>query len=177
MITSEFDVDTRAGRIILRPNHSWTWRANAAFVATLMIISLAIAISFTLQGMWVILPFTVLELSVLTACLYYCVRRTHLQEVLTFSPEHLIIERGIRAPSTRLEFERFFARFFVRAPRHPWYRKRVALRCRETEVEIGGFLRNEEVDTLVTLLRRMINQLDQLSPSPQSPAEDGRDRQ
>ncbi|MFM8355457.1 MAG: hypothetical protein ACKOBM_11210, partial [Gammaproteobacteria bacterium] len=60
---------------------------------------------------------------------------------------------------------------------HPWYRKRVALRCRETEVEIGGFLRNEEVDTLVTLLRRMINQLDQLPPSPQSPAEDGRDRQ
>lgn len=177
MITSEFDADTRAGRIILRPNHSWTWRANAAFVATLMVISLAIAISFTLQGMWVILPFTVLELSVLTACLYYCVRRTHLQEVLTFSPELLIIERGIRAPSTRLEFERFFARFFVRAARHPWYRKRVALRCRETEVEIGAFLRDEEVDTLVTLLRRMINQLDQLPPGLQPPSDVGSNRQ
>jgi len=162
MITSEFDEQARCGRIILRPNRSWTWRANTVFVATLMVISLSIGIGFTLQGMWVILPFTLLELGALTGCLYYCVRRTHQQEVLTFSTESLVLERGVRTPDLRIEFQRYFTRFFVNRPRHPWYRKQVALRCRDTELEIGRFLRSEEVDDLVRQLRAMIDRLDHL---------------
>ncbi|MGA0839007.1 MAG: DUF2244 domain-containing protein [Pseudomonadales bacterium] len=162
MITSNFDTDARAGCIILEPNRSWTWRANTLFVATLMVISVTIAIAFTAQGYWVVLPFTALELSVLTACLYYCVRRTHLKEVLTFRPESVVLERGVLRPERRHEFERYFARFFVRPAKHPWYQKRIALRCRDEEVEIGRFLTSEEVDALVPVLRRMINQLDTL---------------
>jgi uncharacterized membrane protein len=162
MIQSEFDPGRRQGRIILRPNRSWTWRANTLFVATLMIISLVISIGFTLQGMWVILPFSILELGILTACLYYCVRRTHRQEVLTFSPDTLVLERGMQRPDTRIEFQRYFARFFVKGPRHPWYRKRIALRCRDTELEIGSFLTSDELDDLVHHLRAMIQRLDQL---------------
>jgi uncharacterized membrane protein len=162
MITSEFDERAHRGRIILRPNRSWTWRANTTFVATLLAVSLSIGIGFTLQGMWVILPFTLLEVALLAGALYYCVRRTHQQEVLTFLPDALILERGIRRPDVRLEFQRYFTRFFVKGPRHPWYRKRVALRCRDTELEIGRFLRTEEIDDLVRQLRAMINQLDQL---------------
>ncbi|MEZ5560753.1 MAG: DUF2244 domain-containing protein [Pseudomonadales bacterium] len=162
MITSEYDSDRREGRIVLQPNRSWTWRANSYFVATLMIVSLAVATTFTLRGMWVILPFTVLEMSVLLACLYYCVRRTHVQEVLTFSPDALVLERGIRRPSVRLEFQRYFTRFFVRAPRHPWYRKQIALRSRDQELEIGSFLSSDEKEDLVRQLRHMIHQLDQL---------------
>lgn len=160
MISSAFDPATTSGRIVLRPNRSWTWRANTYFVGTLMVISLTIGAAFTLQGMWVILPFTVLEMSVLLACLYYCVRRTHVQEVLTFSPESLVLERGINRPQVRLEFQRYFTRFFVRGPRHPWYRKQIALRCRDRELEIGSFLSSEEKDDLIRQLRDMIHRLD-----------------
>jgi len=162
MITTEFDTDARAGRIVLEPNRSWTWRANTLFVATLMVISVTIAIAFTMQGYWVVLPFTVLELGVLTGCLYYCVRRTHLKEVLTFRPESVVVERGVLRPERRHEFQRYFARFFVRPARHPWYQKSIALRCRDEEVEIGRFLTSEEVDALVPVLRSMIHQLDTL---------------
>ena len=160
MITSDFDKDAVSGKIVLRPNRSWTWRANTYFVGTLMVISLSIAVAFTLQGMWVILPFTVLEMSVLLACLYYCVRRTHIQEVLTFSPESLVLERGINRPQLRLEFQRYFTRFFVRGTRHPWYRKQIALRCRDREMEIGSFLSSDEKDDLIRQLRDMINHFD-----------------
>lgn len=160
MISSAFDPHTASGRIVLRPNRSWTWRANTYFVGTLMILSLTIGTMFTLQGMWVILPFTVLEMSVLFACLYYCVRRTHLQEVLTFSAESLILEKGVNRPQVRLEFKRYFTRFFVRGPRHPWYRKQIALRCRDRELEIGSFLSSEEKDDLIRQLREMIQRLD-----------------
>ncbi len=157
MITSAFDQATVSGKIVLRPNRSWTWRANTYFVGTLMVISLSIAVAFTLQGMWVILPFTVLEMAILLACLYYCVRRTHIQEVLTFSPESLVLERGINRPQLRVEFQRYFTRFFVRGPKHPWYRKQIALRCRDRELEIGSFLSSDEKDDLIRQLRDMIH--------------------
>ncbi|MEQ8861368.1 MAG: DUF2244 domain-containing protein [Pseudomonadales bacterium] len=161
MIVSEFD--GAEGRIVLRPNRSWTWRANAYLVGTLMAVSGSMATLFAYQGMWLILPFTVIEMSVLLACLYYCVRRTHLQEVLTFSPEYLVLERGVGRPERRDRFQRYFTRFFVRRPPHPWYRKRIALKCRDLELEIGSFLNNDEKDDLVVALRDMIARLDQRS--------------
>ncbi len=166
MITSEFDDRECRGRIILRPNRSWTWQANVAFLAIMMTVSLSISFGFMLQGMWVVLPFALLELAVLAGCLYYCVRRTHQQEVLTFSPEALLVERGIHKPQLQIEFQRYFTRFFVKRPRHRWYGKRIAVRCRDTEMEIGSFLNPEEIDDLVVQLRAMIRLLDHPPSAP-----------
>ena len=160
MIACEFDAARPGGRIVLRPNRSWTWRANTFFVATLTILSGFIALFFAFQGMWLILPFSVLEMSVLLACLYYCVRRTHRQEVLTFSLDQLVLERGVNRPQSRREFERYFTRIFVRPASHPWRDKRVSLRCRDTEVEIGSFLSSGEKDDLIRALTDMIQRLD-----------------
>jgi uncharacterized membrane protein len=165
VILSEFDDAERQGRIVLRPNRSWTWRANTYLVATLALVSGTIGVLFAMRGMWLILPFTVLELTVLLGCLYYCVRRTHLQEVLTFSPEYLVFERGIREPSVRRRFQRYFTRFFVHPPPHRWHQKRVALKCRDTELEIGSFLNGDEKERLVVALRDMIQRLETLPPS------------
>ncbi len=157
MIATHYDEDDRIGRIILRPNRSWTWRANTYFIATMLSISMAIAASFALRGYWLILPFSTLEMSALIACLYYCVRRTHQQEVLTFSVEELVLERGHRHPERVYRFSRFFARFFVEPAPHPWYRDRIEVRAREEHVEIGRFLTPDEKARLVTQLRLMVN--------------------
>jgi uncharacterized membrane protein len=160
MIACDFDSDAVMARIILSPNRSWTWRANAFFVITLMVISLTIAAVFTARGFWVVLPFTLLEMSVLTGCLYYCVRRTHTMEVLSLNREQLVFERGIREPSIRLCFERYFTRFFVKPARHPWYRKTIELKCRDQALEVGQFLCDEEKDQLIRELRNIIHKLD-----------------
>jgi uncharacterized membrane protein len=160
VISSEFDQTASVGRIVLRPNRSWTWKANAYLVATLMAISGSVGILLALRGMWLVLPFTAIEMSFLLGCLYYCVRRTHLQEVLTFSPEYLEFQRGIRGPEIQQRFQRYFTRFFVSEARHPWYCKRISVCCRGTELEIGSFLTREEKDDLVAALRSMIRRLD-----------------
>lgn len=167
MITSEFDPVEARGRIVMQPNRSWSWRANVLLVGTLMAVSGSVATVFAYQGMWLIVPFTFVEMAVLLACLYYVVRRTHLQEVLTFSPDRVILERGIRQPQRRYGFDRYFARFLVHEPAHPWYRRRVALRCRGRELEIGSFLTGADRDRLVGALQDMIQRLDTL------PAGDG----
>ena len=161
MVAANFNEQTLCGQIVLKPNRSWTWRANTYFVASLMVVSLTVATVFTANGMWVILPFTVLELSVLAACLYYCVRRTHTTEVLTLSQSTLVLERGVNKPTQRFDFDRYFSRFLVEAARHPWYKKRINLRCRNQQLEVGSFLSNEEKDDLISQLRKMILRLDQ----------------
>ena len=164
MIACEFDPAAGGGRIVLQPNRSWTWRANACLVGSLMIVSGAVGLLLAYRGLWPVLPFTAIEGLVLLGCLYYCVRRTHLQEVLTFSPEYLLFERGIGRPHTRRRFQRYFTRFFVRPPSHPWYRQRIALRCRDQELEIGSFLTGEEKAALVSALEDMIQRLEDTPP-------------
>lgn len=166
MVAANFNEQTLCGQIVLKPNRSWTWRANTYFVASLMAVSLTVATVFTVNGMWVILPFTVLELSVLTACLYYCVRRTHTTEVLTLSQSTLVLERGVNRPTQRFDFDRYFSRFLVEAATHPWYKKRINLRCRNQQFEVGSFLSNEEKDDLISQLRTMILRLDQNWTAP-----------
>jgi uncharacterized membrane protein len=162
VIAAAFDEQTASGRIIIRPNRSWTWRANSWFVGTLMVLSGIIATGFTLQGLYLVLPFTVLEMSVLTGCLYYCVRRTHTTEVLSLTRNEVVYERGIRRPTERHEMNRFYSRFLVEPPRHRWYGRRIELKCRERALEIGRFLTEDDKDHLIAELRTMIRRLDQL---------------
>jgi len=158
VIAAHFDESDRVGQIILRPNRSWTWRSNTYFIGTLMGVSAIVASGFTLRGYWVILPFSVLEMTTLAACLYYCVRRTHQQEVLTFSIDELVIEQGHRKPERVYHFSRFFARFLVEPAAHPWYEPTIAVQARDERVEIGRFLTRDEKKRLVTQLRWMVGQ-------------------
>ena len=164
MIACQFDEEQVAGQIILQPNRSWTWRANAYFIGTLMLVSLMVASVLTVRGFWMVLPFTVLELSVLTGCLYYCVRRTHTMEVLKLTRERCVFERGINRPTQQFAFDRYFTRFFVNPPKYPWYSKSISLKCRDKELEVGQFLCDEDKDQLVRDLRSMIRRLEIASP-------------
>ncbi len=160
MVATEFFNTSNAegfvGQIVLRPNNSMSWRATTYFLGTLMTISFMIAGAFTLNGYWVILPFTVLEMSVLGGCLYYIARRNHIQQVVRFSPEDVVIETGREHPEKRHHWQRFFTKILVNRGRYPWDPSRVTMRCRDEEQEIGSFLSSEEKDALVRDLRAMV---------------------
>lgn len=157
VIAAHFDESGHIGRIVLTPNRSWTWRSNTYFVATLLTVSVIVATTFAFRGLWLVLPFSALEMSVLFACLYFCVRRTHEQEVLTFSADELVVEKGHGRPERVYRFSRFLARFLVEPASHPWYDNRIEIRARSERIEIGRFLTPEEKTRLVKQLRLMVN--------------------
>ena len=166
MIRSTFDSANSAAIIVLQPNCSWTWRANLYLIGSLLLVSLSSGLVLLYLGYWLILLFTILEISLLAACLHYCVRKTHRQEVLRFSSDRLVIETGSRQPHERVNVPRFFARFFVQPAQHRGQRKSVALRFQlknqKQEFEVGSFLGDAEKDQLVRLLQRTIQRLDAL---------------
>ncbi|NJN52599.1 MAG: DUF2244 domain-containing protein, partial [Gammaproteobacteria bacterium] len=118
MVAIDYDSVHGVARVVLRPNQSWTWRANRYLLYTLIALSATIAIGFTLKGLWVVLPFTVLEMLVLFGALAYCVRRARRQEVLTMTFEDVRFEQGHDQPEHHYSYPRFFARFRVDRPTH-----------------------------------------------------------
>ena len=109
---------------------------------------------FTAMGYWVVLPFTALEMAVLSYCLWLCLRRSSLQEVLSLSPETITLEVGVKRPQQTYQWQRFFTKIQVQPAFHPWYRKKVSLVHKGTELEIGRFLNNDEQTELLDSLRR-----------------------
>jgi uncharacterized membrane protein len=155
VIDSQISED-HTGTIVLRPNQSWTWRYNLYLLYTLLTVSLIMGVFFIYVGAWVILPFSLLELSVLLACMYYCLRRAQRQEVIRVTAEHVTIERGRREPEATKQFIRFWAQFVVTPARHPWSPCQVSIRSHGEEMELGGFLNKEEKSQLVSELRRVV---------------------
>jgi uncharacterized membrane protein len=164
VIAATFDPVQGLGTIVLRPNRSWTWRANRYLVYSLMTVSSLIGCGFTLRGLWVVLPFTALEMTVLLGCLYYCVRRAHRQEVLVLSNEELTLQTGHDRLEHVYRYPRFFARFHVDAARHPWYASHIRLESRGRRHEIGDFLTGDEKRELVRCMRELIHRLDSTPP-------------
>ncbi len=159
MVAIDFDHGRRTATVVLRPNQSWTWRANRYLLYTLMTVSGAIAVGFTMNGLWLVLPFTALEMLALLACLAYCVRRAQRQEVLTMTVDDVRLQKGHDKPELEVSYPRFFAHFHVDT-RHPWYGLRVALTSRGDEHEIGSFLSEAEKRELLRGLRNVLHQLE-----------------
>ncbi|MCP5179644.1 MAG: DUF2244 domain-containing protein [Pseudomonadales bacterium] len=157
MIETRFDATARQVSVILRPNQPWTWRANVWLLAALTTISLTTAIAFAWVGLWLVLPYSVLEVSVVSFCLWLCVHRGYRQQVIVLAPETVLLQSGQRSTPPRLSvdrvFNRFFARFHVERGRHPWREPSVHLRCQDERFEIGAFLSREERESLPGLLR------------------------
>ncbi len=155
MVESSIKPQLDEAQIVLRPNRSWTWRANLGLFYTLAAVSLTIGLSFLAKGLWLVLPFNVLELTVVFLCLRYLLRRTRQQEVITFTDDEVRIECGADAPERVTTFARHWARIQV-TPARPSKRRRIAICSREREQDIGAFLNDDDQTLLVAELRRIV---------------------
>ena len=156
MVEAVLETQRQRAQIVLRPNQSWSWRANLALLASLSVLSLTIATGFLLHGMWPILPFTLLELTVVYFSLRYLVARNQRREVITFSADEVTIERGRRGAQERHTFNRYWAHFSVTTPALPRRERRIAIRSHGREQEIGGFLNATDKAELVEHLQTII---------------------
>lgn len=156
MIEAHIDDRTRTGRIILKPNASWSWRANVWMLYSLATLSACIGIAFLIKGAWIVLPYSAAELTALTLCIYYSVRQCYRQEVITVSEHEVYVERGFKQPVERRQYHRLWAKFLVKAPRHPWCQTVIAIRSHGMDFEIGSFLNDPDKAQLILQLKRVV---------------------
>ncbi len=151
-------------QIVLRPNRSMSWRGNMLMIALVTLITVLIGTFFLLQGIWLILPFGLLEVSAFAAATIYLLRRGMRQEVITLSPDRVTIETGAITPDTRHELQRYWTRFHIEPPRYRWYDPEILVRGPGLELTIGSFLNRADKELLVRELRTTVNTLNHANP-------------
>lgn len=138
---------TEGGQVstwVLRPNQSLSWREAKLVYGGILVVSLAIAISFASLGFWPVLPFAGAELLGLGAAFYYCQRRGQLVEVVSVDGGRVAVEKGRNAPERRWDFERAWVQVQMRRSRIAGHPSRLILRSHGREVSVGDFLVEEE---------------------------------
>ncbi len=164
MIRTEILQDTGQARIVIRADGAWTWKTNAMPIAALALASVIVAGITLSLGAWMVPFFSGFELAMLILAIGVCLKRAHMQEVLTFSKLMLKFERGRNEPEQTIDIERFYARFLVRHPRSKLDRPEVRLQYRQDgqrfSLRIGKFLNTDETMKLEQALIDVIKRLD-----------------
>ncbi len=106
--------------------------------------------------MWLVLPFSGLEMAALGACLYLTSRKVYQREVITMDHERTRVEKGIHRVDESWEFETAWLRLIDERSGVNQRDRRLAIGSHGNYVEIGGFLGHEEKDALAFQLKDCI---------------------
>ena len=143
-------------RIVLSPNCSISWRELVIFYIFTCVVALAIGLFFTFQGLWLVLPFSGLEMAALGLCLYLTSRKVYRQEVITLERERTLIEKGVQQVDQSWEFETPWIRLIDEQSGPRNRHRKLAIGSHGEYVEVGDFLDKSEKDELAFHLKDCI---------------------
>ena len=159
MVTADRLEANNTFRLTLKPNRSISWRGNLIFLLLISTPILIIAFGFLYVGAPIILPFAGLEILIVLFASYYVYQKTNKQEIITISPEKLIIEKGKFRPETSIEFIREWAYVFVERAKHPWYPVHIVISSKGQRVSVGEFLTDDDKKILIEKMDEIIREI------------------
>ncbi len=150
-------VDSRDSyRIVLSPNCSITWRELVLFYLFTCLVAITVGLFFTLQGMWMVPPFSGLEILALGIGLYLTSRKVYRKEVITLDTDRTRIEKGVQRAVQSWEFKTPWVRIIDEPRDGRNSRRRLAIGMHGAVVEVGSFLADSEKDALAFQLKGCI---------------------
>ncbi len=159
MIEYDQTESPRGFRLVLSPNCSISWREVIIFYAITCVLALAIGLFFAFQGMWLVLPFSGLEMLALGTGLYFVSRNAHRREVISLNEQRVTVAKGITKIDHQWEFKTHWTRLQVQEKEGLHRDKRLSLGSHGEYVEVGEFLSKNEKDDLAFRLKDCIIRL------------------
>lgn len=148
----EFLPHTGGTRLLLKPNRSLSWRGNVLIWIGLVVISLTIALGWSLMGAWVVLPFAGIELIAVGTGIYLTSRDCHRQELVTLQGDDIILEKGHAEKEISWTLPRPYTRLQYHEPKHAFAVAKLSFRHRDNSVPVGDFLNQEDTAILLRAL-------------------------
>ena len=156
MVSVKRDISGNSYRFVLAPNRSISWRELVFFYVLTCVLALAIGLFFTFQGMWLVLPFSGLEMLVLGLGLYVTSRKVYRREVITLDTDRVRIEKGVQRVDQSWEFSTPWVRISDDRDDQRGGRRRLVIGASGSGVEVGSFLANSEKEELAFQLKDCI---------------------
>jgi uncharacterized membrane protein len=144
MVQERRNIDGTDHTFVVRPNSSLAWPQVKGFFMATCVLSLGIGAIFCLVGLWVVMLFSGLEMLALGATLYYCACCAGRREVITIRNGGVEVAKGRHRMEQQWTFQRCWTQVRLEASWHGWYASRLKLASHGREVEVGGYLNEEE---------------------------------
>ena len=138
--------------LTLTPNKSSTVQQNLIFFGFLSVLCLTFAIGFFVLGATMILPFAGLEIMLLFIILRVNRNWVNQSEKIYLDKLYVKLEKG----KNDITFDRFLSKFSVVDHKT---KKRIFITGNNQKVEIGSFLNEEEIEDLIALLKKKVQDL------------------
>jgi uncharacterized membrane protein len=142
-------------QFVLRPNGSLSPAGARWFLWPIGGMTSAIALFFTSQGLWPVLPFAGLEIGVLVWALRASMRTSRRRETILVDEDTVRVEREDRTGLHRAEFARHWARVSLRAAQAT-YPSRLLIESHGRGCEVGRFLTEKERQAFSQQLHRIV---------------------
>ena len=153
MVSISKDVSGDGFRIVLSPNCSISWRELMLFYLLTCVVAFAVGMFFTLQGLWLVLPFSGIEMLALGFGLHLTSRKVYRKEIITLDQDRVRIEKGVRRVDQSWEFKTPWIRIVDEPQDDRIARRTLAISMNGESVEVGSFLANSEKDELAFQLK------------------------
>ena len=138
--------------LTLTPNKSSTVQQNLIFFGFLSVICMTFAIGFFVLGATMILPFAGLEILILFLVLKANRNWLNQSEKIELDKLYVKLKKG----KNDLIFDRFLSKFSIVDHKT---KKRIFITSDKEKVEIGSFLNEEEIEELIALLKKKVQDL------------------
>lgn len=156
MVTTRTDTEGKDHHFLIRPNRSMDWNTTVRIYLLVLGVSLCIACGFALMGLWMIVPFTGLEMVLLAVVLYLCALRGRDYEHIAIDENHINIEKEHRAERGHICFQRHWVRVDLERPAYRNQPSRLMVRSHGRSEEVGRWLNEEERQHLAHELQRAV---------------------
>jgi uncharacterized membrane protein len=163
MVEASIDERGYTGHIVLKPNLSLSWRTNKRLFLFITMITAFVAGHFIRIGGWMVLPFSGLELLLIgmSTWMFFC--RYNTREVIRFTDNTVIIERGKNTAEKTWEYPRHWSQIHIRE--HGAYDiPAVCIRSHGKELELGKFLGYDEKLVFIRLLKDITREFQKHMP-------------
>ena len=148
--------------IEISPNYSLRGWNRIVFLGSLAFICLSIGIFFLIMGAGLILPFAGLEVILVLTCFYISFRWSQQKEIIYISNEKIKLEKGRLIKEKSWEEFRSFVVLEVERNQHN--SDEFCFQSKGKRFYFGSFLNDDDKLILKNELKRIINQLNTLSP-------------
>jgi uncharacterized membrane protein len=137
--------------------HQWVFKRNCALTprqlawwfVSLSVVSLLVATAFATHGVWMVFPFTCLEVTALGIAFVAYARHAADYERIVFAPRRLLVERSMGKSIDRYECEPTWVRVeYAGSVRSP-----VRLVVGKEQLEVGRFVPSAQRKDFVRELR------------------------
>ncbi len=145
-------------QFVLQPNNSSSSRSLVLTVGLFALAMLLLGMRFAYLGVWLILPFIVLDVLAVCWAIWHIKRRCSLVETVTLNGKQLNITHQAVREQKQWGFAIDWVKVDLQSQPHPWHPSRLRIGSHGKWVQIGDFLTNDERTSLASALSASVLQ-------------------